>query len=230
MTDCAACLERHTGDFDRATRYDAARGWRFIIAMINDDPDAAEKIVQQMGDCPGCLRAFGWHLGGVASGMMLGPAGRENAENAAAVAGVYLDQVLNSAGPAESTGVAPIGWTPRDPTDPRRLQTRARRLVAAIPPAQPRTSDQTLQAPTLAAPVHNPHPQAGSWARSSSRRRSTKPRVIRWPVSSACWKASSARRSWLRDMAMGSSVHRADVDASGHRARVSILVCDTRAG
>lgn len=96
MNDCAICLERYTGDFDRATRRDAERAWRFVIALTNDideDPPTAKLIEREIGDCPGCLRAFARCLGGLVSGLMIGRGGKEGA---LAVAGVYLDQVLNS--------------------------------------------------------------------------------------------------------------------------------------
>jgi phosphate transport system protein len=75
----------------------------------------------------------------------------------------------------------------------------ARRLVAAIPPAQRRATYRTPGAPTPAAAVHKPHGQAGSWPSSSCRRRSTKLSVSGCPVVCACWYTSIANLSLLAD-------------------------------
>jgi hypothetical protein len=48
MTDMR-CTTLVNGDFDRASRYDAERGWRWVIALINHD-DAAEQAQQGIGD------------------------------------------------------------------------------------------------------------------------------------------------------------------------------------
>ena len=90
------CAALRRGNFDLATRYDAERAWRFVIALTNDiddDPPTAELIEREIGDCPVCLRAFARYLGGLVSGIMISQGGKEGA---LAVAGVYLDQVLDS--------------------------------------------------------------------------------------------------------------------------------------
>lgn len=81
------------GDFDRATRYDAERAWRWVIALLHDDQPAAEHIQQEIGDCPHCLRTLAGYLAGTCSGMLLARGGKGAALKAAQH---MLDEVLSS--------------------------------------------------------------------------------------------------------------------------------------
>ena len=86
---CAAALR---DDFDRATRYDAERAWRFVIDLIDFDDQATEQIEAELGDCPHCLRGFAFNLGGLLSGVLVKRHGRDKARTAAQM---MLDEVLN---------------------------------------------------------------------------------------------------------------------------------------
>lgn len=76
---CAAFIN---GDRTLARRYDAERIWGWIIALLQDDEDAALQVQQQIGDCPNCLRAAAGGLAGLLSGKLL-EYGRDNAEKTA---------------------------------------------------------------------------------------------------------------------------------------------------
>jgi hypothetical protein len=77
---CDAML---SDDFDRATRYDAERAWKLVIANINDDHDAVDQIIHQIGDCQICLGAIVRYLAGANSGQLLARGGKEFALKAA---------------------------------------------------------------------------------------------------------------------------------------------------
>lgn len=88
---CDAALN---GDFDKATRYDAIRAWRFVQALIDIDNEAAHRVLMQIGTCIPCMTAFACALGGLLSGAMVGerPDGRAIAHQ---VAQIRLDELLD---------------------------------------------------------------------------------------------------------------------------------------
>lgn len=82
--DDVRCTAAVNDDFDRASKLDAERAWRFVLALLSaedDDLHAAEEVVAQLSDCPHCLRAFAWYLGGLVSTIMRGAGQREGAGN-----------------------------------------------------------------------------------------------------------------------------------------------------
>ncbi|WP_373121116.1 hypothetical protein [Mycobacterium marinum] len=92
----AAANSMGNGDIaeaDRLTRCDVERGWRYVIALIEEDDPAAKKIEQEIGDCPVCSVWLARCVGGFASGLMIGRFGRENAVK---LVQAQLDQVLNA--------------------------------------------------------------------------------------------------------------------------------------
>ncbi len=91
----SAALPRSGMTSTGATRYDAERAWRFVIALINFDDQATERIEAELGDCPQCLKGFAFTLGGLLSGVLIERHGRGNADVAAQMT---LNQVLNSPG------------------------------------------------------------------------------------------------------------------------------------
>ncbi len=94
----AAANSMGNGDLaeaDRLTRCDVERGWRYVIALIEQDEPAAKRVEQEIGDCPVCSVWLTRHLGGFASGLMIGRFGRENA---AKLVQAQLEAVVNAPG------------------------------------------------------------------------------------------------------------------------------------
>ena len=86
------CAAARNGNFDRETRYDTERAWRFVIALINMDDSAANDVLAQLGNCAGCLGGFGQILGALLSGVLIK---RHGKENSIIVAQMMLDEVLS---------------------------------------------------------------------------------------------------------------------------------------
>ena len=77
------CAAWHRGDFDRALRDDAERAWRWIIAGLRQDEDAAKQIQRQIVDCTACSLGVADYLAGVAFGQLHRVHGPETALNVA---------------------------------------------------------------------------------------------------------------------------------------------------
>lgn len=43
---------------DRALPAGIVRGWRLILSALHEDEDAVRNVLDEVGDCPDCLRAI----------------------------------------------------------------------------------------------------------------------------------------------------------------------------
>lgn len=91
---CAAARRDNFGEI----RFDTARAWRFVIALLemdddDDDSSGPNEVLRELGNCPGCLAGFGQTLGSLLTGVLIRRHGRDKV---LAVAQRNLDQVLNT--------------------------------------------------------------------------------------------------------------------------------------
>jgi hypothetical protein len=91
IRSCKRCLTAARQNLGGGHRYDAVRGWRWIVARLNDDAEAEARVEDQVRDCPGCAIGFARYLAGIFAGTLI-DAGKEAA---LAVAQHYLDQSLD---------------------------------------------------------------------------------------------------------------------------------------
>jgi hypothetical protein len=55
MTTCEPCALLEAGDTARAEAIEAIRSQRIVLAMLNGAPDAADRVVTEVGGCPQCV-------------------------------------------------------------------------------------------------------------------------------------------------------------------------------
>lgn len=80
--DDIRCAAADSGDIDKPTRIDAIRAWRFVLALVDMDDEAADQVLKQIGPCIGCLGGFASTLGGLLSAEYVGRYPRDTARAA----------------------------------------------------------------------------------------------------------------------------------------------------